>query len=90
MITLFHRTNGVFQWIQKSEIAEIPKNMKIVISQMLAIIFIPYLTVVWDFPEMLCSTYDIIVKAQNTIAKVQLLFFKNDLSWPEMTSVDLY
>ena len=73
MIIPFHRTNGVFQWIQKSEIAEIPKNMKIVISQIFAIIFIPYLTVVWDFPEILCSTYDIIVKAQNTIAEIQML-----------------
>ena len=59
---------GVFQCIQKSEIAEIPKNMKIVISHIFANIFIPYFTVVWDFADMLCSTYEFIVNAQKTIA----------------------
>ena len=66
---LHHKMKGVFQWIQKSEIAEIPRNMNIVISQIFANIFIPYLTVVWDFGDMFCSTYDIIVNAQKTIAE---------------------
>ena len=35
-------TNAVFQWTQNSEIAEIPKNMKIVISIIFAKSFIKY------------------------------------------------
>ena len=58
------------QDFQKSEIAAHPRHMKINVSQIWDIIFIPYLTVVWLFADMLCSTYEFMVKAQNTIARI--------------------
>lgn len=47
--------------------AEIPKKMKIMVSAMLARVFIVYLTVVRDFWEMLASTYLFAPIPQNVI-----------------------
>lgn len=37
--------------------AEMPRNMKMMVSELLASVFMVYLTVVRDFWEMLASTY---------------------------------
>ena len=47
---------------------ESPKSAKMTVSEALDIILRKYLTVVWDFCEMLASTYCFIVRPQNTMA----------------------
>lgn len=53
--------------------AEIPKKMKIMVSAMLARVFIVYLTVVRDFWEMLASTYLFAPMPQNVILSERTL-----------------
>lgn len=57
MKTSVHDTRPVSQAHLDLSTAEIPKKMKIMVSAMLARVFIVYLTVVRDFWEMLASTY---------------------------------
>lgn len=51
--------------------AEIPKKMKIMVSAMLARVFIVYFTVVRDFWEMLASTYLLAPIPQKVILRTQ-------------------
>lgn len=51
------RTKPVSQVHFDVSTAEIPNSMKIIVSELLANVFIVYLTVVRDFCEMLASTY---------------------------------
>lgn len=55
--TSVHDTRPVSQAHLDLSTAEIPRKMKIMVSAMLARVFIVYLTVVRDFWEMLASTY---------------------------------
>lgn len=51
--------------------AEIPKKMKIMVSAMLARVFIVYFTVVRDFWEMLASTYLLAPIPQKVILRTE-------------------
>lgn len=57
MKTSVHDTRPVSQAHLDLSTAEIPKKMKMMVSAMLARVFMVYLTVVRDFWEMLASTY---------------------------------
>lgn len=65
--TSVHDTRPVSQAHLDLSTAEIPKKMKIMVSAMLARVFIVYLTVVRDFWEMLASTYLLAPIPQNVI-----------------------
>ena len=51
--------------------AEMPRKMKMMVSAMLARVFIVYFTVVRDFWDMLASTYLLQPIPQNVILKVE-------------------
>lgn len=57
MKTRVNRIKAVFQVQISGFTAEIPRNMKIIVSAPLAIIFMVYLTVVEDCSDMLALTY---------------------------------
>lgn len=57
MKTRVNRIKAVFQVQISGFTTEIPRNMKIIVSAPLAIIFIVYLTVVEDCSDMLALTY---------------------------------
>lgn len=57
MKTRVNRIKAVFQVQISGSTAEIPRNMKIIVSAPLASIFIVYLTVVEDCSDMLALTY---------------------------------
>lgn len=62
------RMKAVSQWCESNTVL-IPSNMKMMVSQMEASIFMKYLMVVCDLAEMLASTYCFIVMAQNVQLK---------------------
>lgn len=51
--------------------AEIPRKMKMMVSAMLARVFMVYLTVVRDFCEMLASTYLLAPMPQKVILSIE-------------------
>ena len=69
MKTRVQATRPVSQAHLVLSIAEMPRKMKIMVSAMLARVFIVYFTVVRDFWEILASTYLLAPIPQNVILR---------------------